>query len=482
MPTTVADQSAAVQAMQPDWALATVLMDGTRAMRAAGALYLPQWPNEDPQAYAQRLAVATLLPAYSRTVETMTAKPFSKRIAFNADVPAEIAVFMEDADLRGRHLHVFAADIFEHALSHGLAGIMVEFPTGDAVAMNAAGVRTQADERAAGIRPYLIEIKASQILGWRSAVILGVEKFTMLRLMESVTEIEGDFGTVDIKQVRVLTPGAWRTYRQQQGASQEWTLFAQGLTTLKDIPFVPVYGARYGFMQSKPPLVELAHMNVEHWQSCSDQQTILHVARVPILTAIGIDDDKFTPTVGASSLIKVPAGGDLKFVEHSGRAIEAGKTSIEDLQERMRQAGADLLVTKPQRVTAFQVGTENALSMCALQRITQDFQDALAQVLQIMADWIGQSKGGSVTLFNDFGASNLAEASAQLLVTAAAAGKISDELLFVEMQRRGMIGAEETWERERERIESQGPALGGMGGGAAGAGKEPGGNEGGAAD
>jgi len=35
-------------------------------------------------------------------------------------------------------------------------------------------------------------------------------------------------------------------------------------------------------MQAKPPLLDLAWLNVEHWQSASDQSNILHVARVPI--------------------------------------------------------------------------------------------------------------------------------------------------------------------------------------------------------
>ena len=65
--------------------------------------------------------------------------------------------------------------------------------------------------------------------------------------------------------------------------------------------------------------MELGHLNVEHWQSSSDQQTILHVARVPLLFVIGVE----TPlTIGADSLITASnPGAELKFVEHSGAAI-----------------------------------------------------------------------------------------------------------------------------------------------------------------
>jgi hypothetical protein len=447
--------------MEQDWRLVSALMGGTTAMRSAATTYLPMWPNEEQKSYNIRLKSATLFPAYSRTMETLTGKPFSKAIKFEDDVPPQLLEYAEDIDLRGRNLHVFAAGVMETALAYGLAGILVDYPTGKQITVKSDGVRTQADEEMAGLRPYFIEIKPEQILGWKSQMFDGVEKLTQLRLMECVEEEDGEFQTKEVHQVRVLTPGKWQTYRKKRvGLLDDWTLSDEGITTLTEIPFVPFYGNRAGFMVGKPPLIELAHLNVEHWQSASDQQTILHVARVPILTVIGVDDDKTSFTIGASSAVRLPVGGDMKFVEHSGAAIEAGAKDILSLQDRMRQAGAELLIVQPGKMTAFQVGTENELAMCALQRITRDFQDALNEALEIMAEWIGLDEGGHVAIFSDFGASSLAEASAGLLMQAATAGKISDELLFAEFQRRGMIGPNESWDQEKERLDAQGPGLG----------------------
>jgi hypothetical protein len=55
------------------------------------------------------------------------------------------------------------------------------------------------------------------------------------------------------------------------------------------IPFVPLYGWRRLHVGISP-LRDLAYLNVKHWQSQSDQDTILHVARVPILALIGGDE------------------------------------------------------------------------------------------------------------------------------------------------------------------------------------------------
>ena len=203
-----------------------------------------------------------------------------------------------------------------------------------------------------------------------------------------LSEPNGDFDTKEIEQVRVLGRGTWQTWRQSEtGSKKEWALYEEGITSLKIIPFVPVYGKRLGYMQATPPLLELAHSNVEHWQSKSDQQNILHVARVPILFAKMLGEGGIT--VGAGSAVKSESPeGDLKFVEHGGKAIEAGRLSILDLEDRMRQAGAELLVIKPGNVTESQTLADNEQGACALQKIAGNVEDAGDQALQFMAEWV----------------------------------------------------------------------------------------------
>jgi hypothetical protein len=455
MTTSVHDKSDAVLAMEPDWQLAAALLGGTRTMRAAGTKYLPRWPKEDAEAYQTRLGVSVLFPAYARTVQTLAGKPFSKPITFGDDIPARFLPWLQDIDMQGRNLDAFAASVLHTTVGYGLGGILIDYPP-------AEGVRTQAQELAAGLRPYWVEIKPSQILGWRASRVGGAWRLLQLRLAEIIEEADGDFGTTFVDQVRVLEPGRWFTYRST--ANGVWVPYESGTTTLNRIPFVPVYAGRTGFMTARPPLVEVAHLNVAHWQSASDQQNILHVARVPILTVTGVDDPEWKMTVGSSAAIRLPTtDSKMAYVEHSGTAIGAGSDDLKSLEERMRQAGAELLVIAPGYTTATQINTENAVGMCVLQSITQSFEDALDQALQITADWVGESTGGHVTVFNDYGAATLQEASAQLLLTTNQAGKLSDETLHSEYQRRGILSADMSWEDEQARLEAQGPALDAMG-------------------
>jgi hypothetical protein len=429
----VVKQSDAVAAMAVDWTLIADLMGGTASMRRAAKRHLPEWPAEDQKSYQARLKSATLFPAYSRTVAVLTGKPFSKPLTTGTELSPKILELLENIDLEGRNLHAFAADLFSNALAYGICGILVDCPP-------AIGARTAADEAKLGVRPYFVHVKHDAILGWRTEKRGGNIILTQLRLMETLEEPDGAFKTKTVSQVRVLEPGKWTTYRKQTTTLGEaWVEFETGITTIDVIPFIPVYGFRKEFMIGTPPMLELAHMNVEHWQSKSDQQTILHVARVPILFAkdMGVDT---TLSVGANSLISASSkDADLKYVEHSGAAIEAGRKSLLDLEDLMRQVGAELLVIKSANTTEVQTISDNEQAMCDLQRITQALENALDQAIRLMARWIKQPEDGHVSIYSDFGVSNLAEASAQLLFEMKADGSLTHKTLLNEMKRRSII-------------------------------------------
>lgn len=458
----VQNQSSEVQALAQNWPIAESLLGGTAAMRKAGTTFLPKWPGEEKESYEARLATATLFPAFGRTLGVMSGKPFSKQITLGEDTPAKIKTWCEDVDLQGNSLHTFAAMMMDEALGFGLAGILVDYP-------RVSGARTLADERAIGARPYMVAVRHSQILGWKAQRSNGATVLTQLRLAETKEEDDGEFGIKHEPRVRVLTPGAWAVYMPGAKAEDDWVLEEEGATTLQAIPFAPVYGRKRGFMDGVSPLLDLAYLNVKHWQSQSDQDTILHVARVPILALIGGDDPGVDGTggtqltVGASAAVRLPKDGDLKFVEHTGAAIEAGAKSLEALEDQMIQTGAELLVQKPGQRSATEAANDAEANKSELQRITEGFEDSLDQALQFMAAWVNEKQGGHASLFKDFGAATLTEAGAQLVISMQQAGYITKATAIKELQRRGMLAADIDALMELDAVQEEGPALGTVG-------------------
>ncbi|MDV7209916.1 DUF4055 domain-containing protein [Azotobacter beijerinckii] len=449
----------AVDMMREDWAVIAPLMGGTKAMRAASKLLLPQYPAEDDDTYKTRLSLSTLLPAYAETVGNMTSRVFAEPLQLGDDVPEQIKTLCLDIDRAGNDLNSWAVEWFKTGLSHGLCHALVDYPqTGE--------LRTRAEEIAAGVRPYAVLVKPEQVLGWRSEG----GQLTQVRYIEAVEEPDGEFGVACAQQIRVLEPGYWRIYRRPD-SSGAWVLHDEGTNSLSRIPWVTFYTGRTGLMTAKPPLLELAHLNVKHWQSQSDQDNILHVIRVPILARFGYEtvyDPSGRPLpaefkISSGMLTDLPVTGDLRYVEHTGKAVEAGRQALQDLIEEMRMAGAKLLQKdKQQTKTAAQANEEAAQELSPLARMANHFADSVANVLQLMADYRGEADGGSVEMRGNFDQDYMPEQSLPSLISMANSGKLSDETLFAEMQRRRVISDEYTWQEEAARIADQGPPPGAL--------------------
>lgn len=451
----VQNRSAEVEAMAQSWPIAEALLGGTAAMRAAGTTFLPKWPGEEKESYNARLATATLFPAFTRTLGVMTGKPFSKQITLGDDVPPRIKAWCDDVDMQGNSLHTFAASIMDEVLGFGLAGVLVDHP-------KVEGARTLADERAIGARPYMVAIKHSQILGWKAERVNGATVLTQLRLAETKEVPDGEFGTKHEQRVRVLTPGAWAVYMPSAKAEDDWVLEDEGRTTLNVIPFAPVYGKKRGFMDGVSPLLDLAHLNVKHWQKQSDVDTIGHVVCVPVLVCEGVDDT-FALTIGASTAMKTPQGSKVYYVEHQGQATDFAMSLLEKLEDQMVQTGAELLVQKPGQRSATEANNDAEANKSDLQRITEAFEDSLDLALSFMGAWVGEPQGGHAALYKDFGAATLGEASGQLVIAMQQGGLLTKATAIREQQRRGLIAADIVPEDELEAVSEEGPNLGAIG-------------------
>src|SRR5690606_30191435 len=158
------------------------------------------------ESYQTRLATATLFPALSRTLGVMAGKPFAKQMTFGEDVPKKIVEWCDDCDLEGRNLHTFASEMLAEVLGYGLAGVLVDYP-------RVGQIRTQAEEKAIGARPYLVKIEHEQILGWKTAKVNGVTTLSQLRIAEAHEVDDGAYGTATVQRVRVLTPGKWELWQ-----------------------------------------------------------------------------------------------------------------------------------------------------------------------------------------------------------------------------------------------------------------------------
>ena len=450
----VCKPSAEVLRMRECWEKIDALIGGTYGMRKAGPSFMPLRPDEAQDAYSYRLKTTTLFNAFGRTINGLSAKPFEEPLEYT-NIPAIIEKWFENVDLAGRNLDVFAKEWFKSALTYGVSYVLVDYP-------EVTDARTVADEKKIGARPYLVHISPHQILGWKSEKIQGVQTLTQVRIKECVEEDDGPFSVKSLEQVRVLYRDKWEVYRQSQDAQgrRTWMLYKTGKNSIQRIPLVAYYTGRVGFMTGRPPLEDLADLNVAHWVSNSYQTAILDTARVPILFMTGFQKTpdeghpKISVGAGAAMFADHP-DAKLTYVEHSGAAIESGRQSLQDIEEQMRLLGAELLVKKPGSMTATQASLDTSQQQSELSAYAEQLGDAMDEVVQIMAEWARIPVTGNVKVYNDFGVASIDAATEVLLLNAATERKISDETLFNELRRRGTISQDLDWQDEKLKIASQ---------------------------
>lgn len=445
-----ATTSYAHRTMVPRWNMINALLGGTETMREAGEEYLPRHHREYPEDYDERLRCSVLFNVFEITLDNLAGKPFTEPLTLEEDVPADIVDYAEDIDLKGNHIDQFSAMVFRDGIAKGLTHIMVDTPVNDG-----EQPRTLAAEREFGIRPYMIHTPPENVLAADAVIVDGHEVLTHLRLYEADLERVG-FAEKLVERIRVfdlnviesdngpstfqVTVTIYRKAEKKVRGKDHWVVERTIPTEHSEIPVYTFYAHRAGFMESKPPLLDLAFMNVQHWQSSSDQFNVLKVARFPILAASGVETDGAETTLGPRNVLEIDnPEGRYYYIEHTGAAIEAGRKALQDLVDTMALYGATMLRRRPDRETATSRSLEERNQSAPLQKMALAFKDTLENALKGMAMMIGEEDGGSVTIHTDFGFDGGEVVDLQTLQVAYKDFAISREGFLNELRRRKVL-------------------------------------------
>jgi hypothetical protein len=426
----------------PRWAMVRSLMGGTLAMRAAGERHLPRYEAEDPEAYRTRLARAVLLPAFEEAVRDIASRVFSRPLVLGQDLPKRMVPWMEDADLLGNALHVIAERWFAEAVATGLGWMQVEMP----------GPDTPEHLR----RPYLIPLAAEDVIAAYPERVDGRWRLAHARVRHRVTE-RGGFQERQRDYIQVLEPGRSETWVREGG---DWLLVDETETGLDLVPLVPLrLGGAIGALAARPPLEGLAHLNVAHWQSASDQRNILTLGRFAMLALSGPAPESaegMPLEVGPKTFLHSPeTGARWYYVEPAGTAIQAGERDLERLEAQMTRLAMEPLVSRPGTATATAPAIASSRAHSTVKAWAMALRDALEQGLGVMARWGGEDSGGSVDVNTDFTDQREA-ADLDALAHARDGGDLSREAYLGELQRRGVLSWAYDAQADAERIASGG--------------------------
>ncbi|MCR9261494.1 MAG: DUF4055 domain-containing protein [Pseudomonadaceae bacterium] len=406
-------------------------------MRKAGKTYLPMHPAEINTGYEERLSTSVFTNFYSKIVKRMIGKLMDKPPAASEEAPERIGQILDNLDLCGNSIEVFSRSLLESAIDDGLTHLLIDHPTA-----NSADVTTLADEQSA--RPFVRLVTAKEIINWDSEIVDGVQRLTRVHLMETVEieDPEDPWFNKTVPQVRVIRPGAVEIWREND--KNEWVQIDLLETDFEEIPLVTLYTRKTGFMTGKPLLLDVAHLNVKHWQSNSDQQYVTHQARVPILHLKQADDgiSNAAPeiVIAPNRVVKTDTDGDLKYVEINGKNVETGRQEVLDIEDHIRRLGSEVMLSqRPGSATATARALDQSEADVDLSAIAGDLEDALNNMLTWLGFWIGEDNPGAIHTFQDFKALARDEKDVETLLKMYQSDALSLNTLLEESKRRGLL-------------------------------------------
>lgn len=396
-------ECAAYANQMPDYNLVNDCYAGTRVIRDKSTEYLPQEPAEKIENYAVRLARAVFWNAFRRTVQGLVGMVFRKNPQVAEDVAPVITDHLENIDLQGTHFDVFSKQVFTDQVKDGHTFVLIDMPP------PLEDGATRADE--VDRRPYWIQYKKNQIINWRTEQREGAIILTQVTLRECVSEPDGEYGESEVVQYRVLRPGSWTVYREDE--SGNFNEYASGLTSLDFIPLVEFNGSRTGYFQSSPRLLAVAYENLRLYRLQSDLEHVMHICNVPIFVITGRANSKDPIIISVNMALDLPVGGTADWTEHQGHAIPAAQAEIEVSKGNMAALGLSMLVKRSRIVqTATQSTIDYDAESSELASEARSLEDGLEQCIVFHSRYLQieppkprnrqKQEGGSVTVNKDF--------------------------------------------------------------------------------
>ena len=392
----------AVLDMMKGWEIMKAVTEGTEYLRENSEAFLPLEPREDYTAYMARVNRAVFSPFTQRLIRAATGLVLRKPITLTGD-PYWTEMFKMDVDGCGSDLDEYARRVLMCSLTYGQSHILVDYPA-------PSGAVSLAEERQQNRRPYWIEVDPNNLYGWRLDRESNYGNLIQVRLAERAVLPDGDFGEQVFEQIRVIEPGKYRVFRKTdqidemydlndnsyagefdaQTTGEEYAEVESGEFSLGEIPLVTIYSGKTENLVSKPPLLDIAYLNLAHFQRQADLIHSLHVASQPMLVMEGYDDQTKDLAISVNYAMATQPGNKVYYVEPASSAFDAQSAEIKELQMQMATLGISTLSQQKfvaESADARRLDRVDTNSMLAM--VSMELEQKLQKCFNLSAEYVG---------------------------------------------------------------------------------------------
>lgn len=213
---------------------------------------------------------------------------------------------------------------------------------------------------------------------------------------------------------------------------------------------------------------DLAEKNIEYFRSQTLQVRYLAQGRIPILLVTGVEEGTKGISIGKSlALLASDPQADMKYIEISGKSLEAGDRYNAQLVTEMSQLGVELL-NKKVNISATGAAIDNAQNLSLLTAYAIQYESFLKKLVNVMHFWteitdledleeklnVADEDGDKDNKFvlnidTDF-STIIEQAELQFLQNMRATGDISGKTITNYAKNKGILPAEYDYEEDQE--------------------------------
>ena len=399
------------------WSVCRETIEGEDVVKAMGEKYLPMASGKDCDGRKKRYEAFKSRTPYVNFVGgahgIMHAMIFRRAPSVTCTDEFRQSGLMDDVDGKGRSLYQFVSDSVEDLLKTGFGAWLLDIP-------RASPGMTKYDAERLGVRPYLSYYPAEQVINWIYDGTCGIRRLKLVVIREYVDSCKDGFAMEHSEQYRVLainddgyyeqriyTPeyvtGRTGKPRKMTGMSMEVVPVSVNGKRLTSIPIVLLPHD----MPEKPPLFDLAMLNVHHYQFSADYANGVHMTTVPTGYITGYtrpEEGDEDITLGGDAFLtdENPEArfGVLSFsgdgLEHCEKAIDKVESQIAGIF--MKNIAPDKKTSETAESAYVHRSGENA----RLATFARNIGERLSMIMGQYAEWNGHDGQVDVHLNYDY--------------------------------------------------------------------------------
>ena len=416
---------------------------GNRIIKSKGEIYLSKKTKENENKFKERLKLSVFYPHFRKSIDNLENMLFRKGVSFSCNKKYE--QIFENLDGEGSKLHTVMRTAANKALIDGMSFLWIDAPSFE-------GQLTLLEQKNLGYLPFLKVLSRLEVINKKVVIEKGRAKLTKV-VIEQKLESEGDgFKPVfDVVQI-VLEVNKGTVYKK---VKNKFEIISEWTNNLGYIPIVPIYSKKEGYLEADIPFLDLADMNLKHYNAQSSLDHTLEMVANPQPIMFNYENDNGTNNeivigVNNALLFEDKQTGGAEYLEIEGKGIAHIEKMIESIEFKMDKMSLSVIYTDTFK-TATEARFNEEKNNLFLVEISNSLEDGFNVAFRIISDFLGEDIEAQVSLSKEFVNKKIDAVMVDELLKLRKEGYISTERLW-DVLIKGEILEAFDYEVEKEKI------------------------------